>query len=120
MKKQTSKLLAMRSSVSPVGLMAKKKLIIDEVKHIAKLANLTVDASQLDSLAKQFEETINFVDQLQEIDIRGVAATSQVTGATNIWREDNIDADRMLPQEKALANAPRSHNGYFVVPKILD
>jgi len=44
----------------------------------------------------------------------------QVTGLENATREDEVQEERMFTQEEALRNAPRTHNGYFVVDQILD
>lgn len=95
-------------------------LTTEEIKHVAKLANLPLNPDQETVLAKQFAETVEFVDQLQKVDVKDVEPTSQVTGVANVWREDEIDSSRRLSQEEALRNAPRSHRGYFVVPKIFD
>lgn len=95
-------------------------LSLEEIRHVAKLANLPLNPGQAAALAKQFSETIEFIDQLQKIEVKDVEPTSQITGISNIWREDEIDFGRQLSQAEALGNAPRSHNGYFVVPKIFD
>lgn len=91
-----------------------------DIKHISKLANLPIDSKQEKFLEKQFAETLKFVDQLKEVDVEGVPPTSQVTGTSNVFREDEIDTTRMFSQEQALSNAPKKQNGFFVVPKILD
>lgn len=91
-----------------------------DIKKVAKLANLPLNPKQEKSLAKQFADTVKFVDQLKEVDVKGVRPTSQVTGVTNAFREDKIDTARMFSQEQALSNASRKQNGFFVVPKILD
>lgn len=92
--------------------MTKAKLTIEEVEHVAKLANLKLTESELVDFQEKLSKTLEYVDQLQSIDTSKVVATSQVTGKTNELREDLI-----LPsfsQEESLANAPISHNGYFV------
>ncbi|MBI3559237.1 Asp-tRNA(Asn)/Glu-tRNA(Gln) amidotransferase subunit GatC [Candidatus Gottesmanbacteria bacterium] len=63
---------------------------------------------------------MEIVSKLQKIETKNVVPTSQVTGLTNVFREDVIETDRILTQSEALSNAKKTHNGYFVVPKILE
>ncbi len=90
------------------------------VQHIAKLANLTLTAEEVKKLSDGFNTTLEVVDQLKKIPVDGVKPTFQVTGLTNIWREDVVDEERMFTQEQALLNAKETHAGYFVVPQIID
>jgi aspartyl/glutamyl-tRNA(Asn/Gln) amidotransferase C subunit len=92
----------------------------DDVKKIAGLANIPIEETEKNKLAEGFNTTIKVVDTLFSVDIKGVAPTSQVTGMTNVFREDETDAQRMFTQDQALHNAPRKHNGYFVVDQVLE
>ncbi len=89
-----------------------KKLSLDEVKHIAKLADLPLSDDELEKFDSQLSETIEFINHLSEVNTEGVSPTSQVTGKTNELREDEVTAS--LSQEEALKNAEKKHNGYFV------
>ena len=90
------------------------------VHHIAQLANIPVTADEEKKLADGFATTLAVVDELKKVDTKGVEPTHQISGLTNVFRKDIVDADRMFTQEQALANAPQSHNGFFVVEQILD
>ena len=92
----------------------------DEVVKIAKLANLTLTNKELDKFTEQFSKTIEAVDQLSEIDTDKVEITSQVTKLVNVWREDEIDKDRIFNQEEALSQAKEKHDGYFVVGRLIE
>lgn len=92
----------------------------ERVDHIAHLARIPVSPREIHELAQGFNETLAVVDQLAAVDVSGVEPTHQVTGLQNILREDAVDETRMLSQEQALANAPRAHNGYFAVDRILN
>ncbi len=96
-----------------------KKFTSADVHKIAKLANIPITTREEAALADGFNTTMKVVDTLFSVDIKGVVATSQVTGLENVFREDEIDGDRMFTQDQALTNAPRKHNGYFVVDQIL-
>ena len=97
-----------------------RKFTSDDVHKIAKLANIPVTTREEVALAEGFNTTMKVVDPLFSVDIKGVVPTSQVTGLENVFREDEIDGERQFTQDQALANAPRKHNGYFVVDQILE
>lgn len=89
-----------------------------DVKHIAKLANLTLSAEEEEKLKKQLEETAAHMESLNEIDTDGIEPTSQVTGLENVTRDDTITPS--LTQEQALSNTRSAYNGFFKVKGILD
>lgn len=91
-----------------------------DITHVARLANLIVPSDQEQKFSKQLADIIAFVSKLQKIQTKNVQPTAQVTGLTNVYREDVVNTSRMLTQEQALANANKTHNGYFVVPAVLD
>ncbi len=99
-----------------------KKTVVkpQTVAHIAQLANIPISEQEETSLAKAFEETLIVVDELATLDVKNVPTTHQVTGLENVWREDEINQEATFTQQEALANAQQTHNGYFVVPRILE
>lgn len=80
-----------------------------DVKHVAKLANLPLNDKLAKRLQKDLDAIVNLVDELTKLDLNGVSPTSQVTGLTNVTREDKIDKSRILPI-----------TGYFKVKAIFD
>lgn len=91
-----------------------------DVSRIAKLADIPINEDQAKDLAEGFTKTMKVVDELSQVDVTGVEPTSQVTGLENVFREDEIDVERKLIQEQALANAKRTHNGFFVADQIFE
>ncbi len=100
--------------------MSKVVITTDEVKKIAKLANLTLVDNETEKFAIQFTDTIAVVKQLEEVDTSTVNPTYQVNNLQNITREDEIDATRILPQDIAVREAKNTHNGFIVVDRIID
>ena len=80
-----------------------------DVKHIAKLANLTITDEEVKKYEGQLSSILDIVDQLKKINTDGVKPTYQVTGQTNCWREDEIDTSRVIKLDKK----------FFKIPKIL-
>ena len=98
--------------------MAKTNITQSDVAKIAKLANLTITLTEEALFADQFSETIDIVNQLNEIDTKDVPPTDHVTDVTNITRDDVVLPS--LSQEEALKNAKSKHNGFFKVKAILE
>ena len=96
------------------------KLTLADIKHLAKLANLSLNSGEIAKLTQGFNEVLKIVAQLFELNTKDIEQTHQVTGLHNIFREDAVDSESMLTQEKALSNAKRTYNGYFVVDQILE
>ncbi|HJT56715.1 MAG TPA: Asp-tRNA(Asn)/Glu-tRNA(Gln) amidotransferase subunit GatC [Ktedonobacteraceae bacterium] len=88
------------------------------VEHVAKLATLPLDETHMKMLEKQLNETLSYIDRLNEIPTEKVEPTSQVTGLTNVTRNDEVSLS--LPQQAALENAPETYNGYIVVNAIFE
>ena len=98
----------------------KKTVTPSIIAHIAQLANIPVNDKEKESLAKAFVETLEVVDELQKLDVSNTPTTHQVTGLENNWREDKVITEQMFTQKEALANANKTHNGFIVVPRILE
>lgn len=89
------------------------------VAHVATLAQLPLKDDRSAVLAREFNETLDVIENLHEVDVSATEPTHQVTGLENAWRDDVVDEERMFTQDEALANAPKKHDGFFVVPRIL-
>lgn len=100
--------------------MHKEIVTTEEVQKIAKLANLKLRDNEVKLFAGQFTATVDIINQLNEVNTSSVLATYQVTGLSNITREDIVDPKRVLPQQIALREAPLTHEGFFVVPRVID
>ncbi len=100
--------------------MAHSTITPQLVHHMAKLANLSVAESEEVALATAFNETLTVIDQLKKVDVAEVEPTHQVTGLENVWRDDVSHPEWSFTQQQALANAARTHQGYFVVPQVID
>lgn len=88
------------------------------IKHVAKLANLPIKETEIKNLESQLEETLKYIEHLNEVDTNHVEPTSQVTGLENVMREDI--PTQSLSQEQALANTKNKRNGFFKVDAILN
>lgn len=90
----------------------------EEIKHLARLANLPLTDKQLEQLPKELSAVIEYISKIKRLNTSNMIETSQVTHLENVFREDEIEKDRMLTQEEALSNAPEEYQGYFKVKAI--
>lgn len=89
-----------------------------DVKHVAKLANLTLKDEEVEKFESQLSSILDYIKKLQEVDTSSIEETSQVTGLENVEREDKTRPS--LSQEEALSNTKDKHNGMFRVKAVLD
>ncbi len=97
----------------------KRKISLEEIKHIAKLANLPLSDIELKKFTSQLTRVIDYnISLLDKVPTGGVEPTAHVSGAENILREDEVEPG--LKTSEALANAKNVHNGFFKVKSILE
>ena len=88
------------------------------VARIAALARIEVPESELERLSGELSSILGWIEQLGEVDTDGVEPLRSVMPIPAHWRRDEVaDGNR---QGDVLKNAPRSHDGYFVVPKVVE
>ena len=90
-----------------------------DVQYLAKILQMPVKPAEAKQLQAGFAKTIETVKLLNQLDTTNISPNFQVSGLTNIFREDKIDKKRVLTQAQALANAKHTYQGYFVVSAIL-
>lgn len=90
----------------------------DTARKVAHLARIEVAEEALEPLADSLSNILNFMEQLNEVDIEGVEPMSSVTPMELKRREDVVNDGDI--QDKILANAPDSREGFFAVPKVVE
>ena len=89
------------------------------IAKLAKLSSLEIDESKKEKLKTELADIINFVENLNDIDVSHIEATfSTIEGGTPL-REDVSKQDLELSNH-ILKHAPKSENSYFIVPKIIE
>ncbi len=89
----------------------------ETVRHVAKLARLSLSPEEEALLGQQLGQILGYVDQLNELDTTGLEPTSHSIPLKNVLRAD--EPRPSLSREDLLANAPQTEDGMFRVPKIL-
>ncbi|MFA9288421.1 MAG: Asp-tRNA(Asn)/Glu-tRNA(Gln) amidotransferase subunit GatC [Weeksellaceae bacterium] len=92
-----------------------------DVLHIAKLANLTLTEAEVEKFKKQLEDTISYVENLDELDTAKVEPTLHSTNVNNIYFEDGTENKRLFTTDEALKNAPtQPKKKMFTVKRIME
>jgi aspartyl-tRNA(Asn)/glutamyl-tRNA(Gln) amidotransferase subunit C len=85
-----------------------------QVVHVARLARLELDESELERMAGELSAVLDHVERIRELDLEGVPPTSHAVDLAGVMRPD--EPRPCLPHEEALAAAPEPLNGGFGVP----
>jgi aspartyl-tRNA(Asn)/glutamyl-tRNA(Gln) amidotransferase subunit C len=88
------------------------------VRKVARLARIAQPEETLEPLAKELSGILNWIEQLNEVDVDGVEPMTTSVATTLPMREDVV-TDGGDPA-KVLGNAPRTERGFFVVPKVVE
>ena len=81
------------------------------VAHIAALARIRLPEAELEPLAAELSQILDWVEQLSEVDTSAVAPMASVAASSLPMREDGVtDGDC---REAILGNAPRSCERLF-------
>ena len=93
---------------------------VDEatVRHIAKLARLAVTDEEVHALAPELSGILDWVEQLGEVNVEGVAPMTAVIPNKLRLREDIVTEGNR--RDAVLANAPVAEHGFFAVPKVIE
>jgi len=91
----------------------------EEVRQIAKLAELSVDEEHLPELAAQMSRIVDYIAQLGEAGGGGAGdhAKPFIPGPDAIRLREDVVAPQPL-EEKISDFAPAFRDGFFVVPKL--
>jgi aspartyl-tRNA(Asn)/glutamyl-tRNA(Gln) amidotransferase subunit C len=88
------------------------------VRKIASLARIAVSDAEAEALAPELNNILGWVEQLQEVDVSGVAPMTAVIPNHLRLREDEVTDGGI--RGDVLANAPNAEHGFFAVPKVIE
>ena len=93
-------------------------ITLDEVRHVARLARLQLDETEILSLQGELNALLGHFADIQGVDTKGILPTSHAVAVQNVWAEDVPGP--CLPRDRALRNSSLSRAGLFVVPMIIE
>ncbi|AQX18320.1 MULTISPECIES: Asp-tRNA(Asn)/Glu-tRNA(Gln) amidotransferase subunit GatC [Bartonella] len=88
------------------------------VKRVAKLARIAIHNDEVERITEEFNTVLDFVKQLDEVDVDGVEPLTSVIPMTLRKREDEVtDGNKVVD---IIANAPLAEENLFLVPKVVE
>ncbi len=65
-------------------------ITIEEIKHIAELSRLKLSDEEMLKLGSDLGSILDYIETLKEVDTRKVKETAQVSGLSDVFREDEV------------------------------
>ena len=96
----------------------KNGVTTDDVKKIARLSRLHVEDAQLQPIAEDLNGILGWIEQLGEVDVEGVEPMTSAVDMAAPLRADTISDGGK--RDEVLKNAPKSDDGFFVVPRSVE
>jgi len=90
----------------------------DKIKHISKLARISVEEKKIDGLAKDLSSIFKFIEQLNELNTDKVEPLSSILNTSLRLRKDEVNDGKI--RDKILKNSPQKNEEFFVVPKVIE
>ena len=96
----------------------KPQLNEQQVRHVARLARLSLSEDELTAIAADLDAVVRFVDRLAKVDVQGLEPMASPHGHSSRLHPDEPIAP--LSQETVIGAAPEHQGDYIAVPKVLD
>ena len=90
----------------------------DTIKHISKLARISLNDKKVDSLSKDLSSIIKFIERLNKLNTDNVKPLTSIIDASLKSRKDEIRDGKI--RDQILKNSPENNDEFFVVPKVIE
>ena len=88
------------------------------VTHLARLGRLAIPASNHASTAQELQNIIAMIDAMQSVDTEGIEPLSHPLESEQLLRADVVSETDL--REAFQNNAPKTEDGYYLVPRVVD
>ena len=88
------------------------------VKHISKLARISINEKKAESLANDLNNIFKFIEKLNKLDTKDVEPLTSIAETKLYLREDKIKESNI--RDQILENSPEKNKEFFVVPKVIE
>ena len=90
----------------------------DTVKHISKLARISLDENKVDSLSKDLSSIMKFIENLNNLNTDKTVPLTSIINASLKSRKDEVKDGKI--RDQILKNSPEKNDEFFVVPKVIE
>ena len=94
------------------------KLSAEDIVKLARLARLHLSQDEVVQYQKELSSILGYVEHLDSVDVSGIDPTYQVTGLTNVMRNDEL-IDYGVSQADLLKNVPTKEGAYIKVRRMI-
>jgi aspartyl-tRNA(Asn)/glutamyl-tRNA(Gln) amidotransferase subunit C len=94
------------------------KLSREDVLKLAQLARLDLSEEEVEEFGSELSEILQYVEKLQQVDVSGLQPTNQVSGLTNVMREDKIKDYGYQPLD-LLKNVPSTKDNLIKAKRMI-
>lgn len=94
------------------------KLTRDDVLKLAQLARLDLTDEEIKEFTAELTAILQYVEQLSAADVEGLEPTNQVSGLTNVSRDDEIRDYGYQPKD-LLKNVPAVQDDQLKVKRMV-
>lgn len=88
------------------------------VRKVARLARIAVPEEAVEPMAQEIDGIMQWIEQLKEVDTDGVEPMTSAVAMTLPLREDVVTDGGIV--EKVVLNAPKTADGFYIVPKVVE
>ncbi len=94
----------------------------ETVRKVARLARIAEPEQRLEPLAAELNGILGWIEQLNEVDVEGIEAMASTVDVSLPMREDKLEEGYTGggQPENVVANAPKTEDHFFVVPKVVE
>ena len=90
----------------------------DTIKHISKLARISIDEKKINALSKDLSSIIKFIEKLNELNTDKTSPLTSIINTSLRTREDQIKDGKI--RDQILKNSPDKNEEFFIVPKVIE
>ena len=90
----------------------------NQVKKVAKLSRISLEDNKIDSLSKDLDSILTFVEKLNELDTKEIKIIKSIADKTLEARNDIVDDGKI--KNDILKNSPEKNEDFFIVPKVIE
>ena len=88
------------------------------VKHISKLARISIEDEKAKKLAGDLNSIFNFIEKLNKLNTDKVEPLTSIAETTLKLRSDEVKSENI--RDQILKNSPDGNKDFFVVPKVVE
>ena len=90
----------------------------DTVKHISKLARISLNEKKINSLSKDLSSIMKFIEKLNKLNTDNITPLTSIINTTLKSRVDEVKDGKI--RDQILKNSPGKNEEFYVVPKVIE